>query len=231
MTGALLAPILALLLAVAPGVLAERAAHWPDWSLPAPLQRPSARARQPDLTYPAWMAGSWQVRSQDPSADGPGAGELIYDVRFSRDPSGAVVGERAFNASAIGRALLGPALLQVANDPANPNRQIAVLAGEQRLESTVVGRRSEQADPRHYWTDELALQVLHGPGDPRVSRVETLSRYSLNADGTVDAEQWQATYPSPALGLAASASGSGRYRLKLTPLSPDLPQPQSDPAS
>ncbi len=226
MTGALLAPILALLLAVSPGVLAERAAHWPDWSLPAPLQRPSARASQPDLTYPAWMAGSWQVRSDDPSGD-----ELTYPVRFSRDPSGAVVGERAFNATAIGRALLGEALLQVRNDPANPNRQIAVLAGEQRLESTVVGRRSEEPDPNHYWTDELALQVLHGPGDPRVSRVETLSRYSHNADGTVDAEQWQASYPSPALGLAATASGSGRYRLKLTPLNPVPLPPQSGPAS
>ena len=246
MTGALLAPILALLLAVGPGVLAERAAHWPAWSLPAPLERPAARASQADLTYPAWMAGSWQVRSQtagaddllaedlladDRSEDDRFEDDLIYVVRFSRDPSGAVVGERAFNATAIGRVLLGEALLQVRNDPANPNRQIAMLAGDQRLESTVVGRRSAQPNPGEYWTDELALQVLHGPGDPRVSRVETLSHYLLAPDGTVNAEQWQASYPSPALGLAATASGSGRYRLRLTPLNPDPPQPQSDPAS
>jgi hypothetical protein len=226
MTGALLAPILALLLAVGPGLLAERAAHWPDWHLPAPLARPSARPGRQDLTYPSWMEGHWQVRSTGPSEE-----DLTYPVRFSRDPNGAVVGDRAFNATAIGRALLGTALLQVANDPANPNRQIAVLAGDQRLESTVVGRRSEQPDPSHYWTDELALQVLHGPGDPRVSRVETLSHYSLRSDGSVSAEQWQASYPSPALGLAAAASGSGRYRLELARLSPDPPRPQSDPAS
>ena len=48
MTGALLAPILALLLAMGPGVLAERAAHWPEWRLPAPLNRPSARAGHQD---------------------------------------------------------------------------------------------------------------------------------------------------------------------------------------
>lgn len=226
MTGALLAPILALLLAVSPGVLADRATHWPDWRLPAPLTRPSQRPGQQDLTYPDWMAGQWQMRS-----DGPSGEDLINEVRFSRDPSGAVVGDRAFNALAIGRALLGEALLQVANDPANPNRQVAVLAGEQRLESTVVGRRSEQPDATHYWSDELALQVLHGPGDPRVSRVETLSHYRLRPDGTLAAEQWQASYPSPALGLAAAASSSGHYTLELTPLSPDRPRPQSDPAS
>ncbi len=204
-----------------PGVLAERAAHWPEWRLPAPLDRPSARAGHQDLSFPDWMAGRWQVSSDD----------LDYEVRFSTDPGGAVVGDRAFNATAIGRALLGAALLQVRNDPANPNRQIALLAGDQQLESTVVGRRSESPNPTGFWSDELALQVLHGPGDPRVSRVETLSHYSQNPDGTVTTEQWQASYPSPALGLAAAASSSGHFQLTLTPLSPDPLPAQSDPAS
>ena len=204
-----------------PGVLAERAAHWPEWRLPAPLNRPSARAGHQDLTYPDWMAGRWQVRSDD----------LDYEVRFSTDTGGAVVGDRDFNATAIGRALLGAALLQVRNDPANPNRQIALLAGDQQLESTVVGRRSESSNPTDFWADELALQVLHGPGDPRVSRVETLSHYSQNPDGTVTTEQWQASYPSPALGLAAAASSSGHFQLTLTRLSPDPLPAQSDPAN
>ena len=221
MAGALLAPILALLLALSPTALAERATQWPDWRLPAPLERPSNRPGRQDLAYPTWMAGQWQVHSDD----------LSYQVRFAPNSKGAVVGDRAYNATAIGRALLGEALLQVANDPTNPNRQIAVLAGDQRLESTVVGRHSAQPDPTHFWADELALQVLHGPGDPRVSRVETLSRYALGPDGTVSAEQWQASYPSPALGLAATASSSGHYRLELTPLNPGPPPLQSDPAS
>ena len=204
-----------------PGVLAERAAHWPEWRLPAPLERPSARAGHQDLSYPDWMAGRWQVRSDD----------LEYEVRFSTGPGGAVLGDRAFNATAIGRALLGAALLQVRTDPTNPNRQIALLAGDQQLESTVVGRRSEPPNPIDFWADELALQVLHGPGDPRVSRVETLSHYSQNPDGTVTTEQWQASYPSPALGLTAAASSSGHFQLILTPLSPDPLPAQFDPAS
>jgi hypothetical protein len=142
-----------------------------------------------------------------------------------------VVGDRAFNATAIGRALLGAALLQVRTDPTNPNRQIALLAGDQQLESTVVGRRSESSIPTDFWADELALQVLHGPGAPRVSRVETLSHYSQNPDGTVTTEQWQASYPSPALGLAAAASSSSNFQLTLTPLSPDPLPAQFDPAS
>jgi hypothetical protein len=88
----------------------------------------------------------------------------------------------------------------------------------------------------HSDTDELALQVLHGPGDPRVSRVETLSRYELQADGQITADQWQATYPSPAYGLAAQPTGTDHVvlslqRLDLNKLSPRPLPPGSDPAS
>jgi hypothetical protein len=73
--------------------------------------------------------------------------------------------------------------------------------------------------------------------------VETLSHYSRHSDGSVGAEQWQASYPSPALGLAAAASSSNHFSFELTPakhcaqakpeaqLSPCQPPPQSDPAS
>jgi len=233
MAGALLAPILALLLTLSPTALAQRASLWPEWRLPAPLARPSELPGRRDLTYPAWMAGRWRLHSD----------AFDVEVQFAADANGAVVGDRAGNAGAIGRALLGEALLEVADDPANPNRQIALLRGNQRLESTVVGRRSETPDGDHFWADELALQVLHGPGDPRVSRVETLSHYSRRSDGSVGTEQWQASYPSPALGLAAAASSTAHFSLELIPitpaggssptgrLSPVRPPPQSDPAS
>ena len=206
--------------------LADRAEAWPSWSLPAPLERPG----KSDLTYPSWFEGTWQVRS-----DG-----LTYTVRFSRTRTGEVVGDRAFNAKAIGAALLGDALQAVANDPANPNRQIATFKTPSgpafSLESTVVGRRQEPPSPTSFEADELALQVLHGPGDPRVSRVETLSRYQLQADGQIRADQWQATYPSPADGLAAQPTGTDHVvlslqRLDLNRLSPQPLQPGSDPAS
>ncbi len=190
------------------GVLAQRLEAWPQWQLPAPLPRPGRR----DLIYPDWFEGDWQASLRDP--DGPQA-ELQVTLQFRRDPSGAVVGERAFNAAAIGRALLGPSLLSVRNDPRNPNRQIALLSGDQQLESTVVGRRSEQPDDATLLADELSLQVLHGSDDPRVSRVETLSRYRLVAPGRIEGEQWQASYRSPAEGLAAEARRSWRGSLSL----------------
>ncbi len=200
-------------------LLPARAADWPGWTLPAPLPRPGLS----DLVYPAWFEGRWQVSSE----------EIAYEARFQ--PAGqGVVGDRAFNAEGVGRALLGDQLLSVDDDPANPNRQIARLAGDLRLESTVVGRRSETSGTT-FWADELALQVLHGPGEPRVSRVETLSRYQLNPNGSISGEQWQASYPSPALGLVAQPTSSGHYGLELTPLpsapAGDPPRPQSDHAS
>ena len=121
MAAALLAPILALLLAVSSTALADRASIWPEWRLPAHLARPSNLPGQRDLTYPAWMEGRWQLHSDN----------FDVVVQFAADANGAVVGDRAGNAAAIGRALLGEALLEVADDPANPNRQIALLRGNQ----------------------------------------------------------------------------------------------------
>ena len=69
----------------------------------------------------------------------------------------------------------------------------------------MVGRRSEQLPTDQFLADELSLQVLHGPGDPRVSQVETLSRYvRIDAD-RIEAQQWQVSYDSPAAGLIAEA--------------------------
>ena len=222
MTLALVGSMLALLLTVMPvlplNVLPGRAASWPDWRLPAPLQ-PSGKR---DLVYPSWFAGSWIVSSDDGT----------YPVRFAPGADGTVVGERAFNAASVGRAVLGDALLRVDNDPANPNRQLAALINDLLLESTVVARRSEglvepEADglagseQAEFFADELALQVLHQPGaPPRISRIETLSRYRLQSDGSIDGEQWQATYASPGSGLAAVPLRSAHWQLKLTPGAP-----------
>ena len=270
----MLAPILTLLLLLLPA----RAAQWPEWSLPAPLPRPERQ----DLIYPAWFAGRWQVSSgaisfearfcqqpelgkqqnqcQQPDLGKPGGGQP--EVAGESAPGkAAVVGDRAFNALSIGKAVLGEQLLSVRSDPANPNRQIALLADRQELESQVVGRRSEipavmggstaaggsTADPTtnstapEFWADELSLQLLHGPGEPRLSRVETLSHFVLQADGSIQGEQWQASYPSPSLGLAARATGTNHELLRLDPISLDPisfdpisldpPGRQSDPAS
>ncbi|QVL53252.1 MAG: POLO box duplicated region [Cyanobium sp. M30B3] len=196
----------------AEGPLAGRILQWPQWRLPAPLQRPGRR----DLVYPDWFLGDWQVSSSD---------GLSYPVRFIPSAEG-VVGDRSFNAAAVGRALLGEQLAAVANDPANPNRQVAHLrrSDGQRLalDSTVVGRRREQPAAGDLLVDELALQVLHGAGEPAVSRVETLTRFHRLPDGSIQAEQWQATYGSPAGGLGAAALRSDHLRLRLERVPPPV---------
>jgi hypothetical protein len=200
----------------APGanVLQQRLEAWPDWSLPTPLERPG----RDDLIYPDWFAGQWRVHSHDdPGVTGAGP-DLVYSVRFERDPRGRVVGDRAFNAGAVGRAALGERLLRVRNDPRNPNRQIALLMDDLQLESTVIGRRTSQPDRDTLLAAELSLQVLHGGGeggDPRVSRVETLSRYRRLDDERILGEQWQATYRSPAEGLNGPALRSWHGSLEL----------------
>jgi hypothetical protein len=211
---AVLIPLLgaALPSAPAPSLLELRRQAWPQWTLPAPLERPGRR----DLHYPDWFAGSWEVHGSDGSR---------YRVRFVRDRRGRVVGDRAGNATAVGKALLGERLRSVADDPGNPNRQLARLAepggSTAELESTVVGRRTESPAAGLFLADELSLQVLHGAGEPAVSRVETLSRFQwLDADH-ISAQQWQASYPSPALGLRAGAERSDQLSLSLVRVGPE----------
>jgi hypothetical protein len=152
--------------------LEQRLELWPNWTLPAPLSRPSSRD---DLIYPQWFQGRWQVESVDLDAlDQPA---LTHEARFISDNQNRLVGDRAFNANAIGRALLGEQLLRVEDDPRSSNRQMAQLTGDRRLETTVTGRRQLSPNADTFLADELVLQILHAPGPPRLSQVETLSRY------------------------------------------------------
>ena len=88
------------------------------------------------------------------------------------------------------RDRLGEQLLGVEEDPDSANRQIARLKGDLYLETTVTGRRQESPSTDTFLADELVLQILHAPGPPRLSRIETLSRYSRCGED-ICAEQWQ----------------------------------------
>ena len=200
--------------------LEQRLTSWPAWSLPAPLQRPGRE----DLIWPAWFRGEWEVSSTPAEGAEP---PLRWRARFQAESrGGGAVADRAFNAGQIGAALLGDGLISVRNDPANPNRQVSLLRGDRQLESTVVGRRSARPDGATFLADELTLQVLHGPGTPRISRVEVLGLWQRLEDGSISGEQWLARYASPAAGLAANAEHPQRFTLRLVPLPPG-----SDPAS
>ncbi len=198
-------------------MLEDRLSSWPDWTLPAPLPRPSNRD---DLIYPDWFAGLWQVESWD--LDDPEAAPLIHQARFRSDTDGRLVGDRAYNALAIGQALLGEQLLRVEDDPDSANRQMAQLKGDLRLETSVTGRRQDNLDDGGFLADELVLQILHAPGPPRLSRIETLSLYRRCDDG-ICADQWQARYAPPGQTLRDRTVATHRYRLRFTPLPESAP--------
>ena len=197
--------------------LEQRLNSWPQWRLPAPLPRPSNRD---DLIYPDWFDGLWQVESLD--LDAPDDPPLLHQARFDADQRGRLVGDRSFNATAIGRALLGDQLLRVEDDPDSANRQIARLKGDLYLETTVTGRRQDSPTADTFLADELVLQILHTPGAPRLSRIETLSRYS-RCDDAICAEQWQGRYASPGESLRDQAVAHHHYRLCFTPLPGSAP--------
>ena len=197
--------------------LSERVGQWPAWSLPGPLKRPSSKG---DLIYPDWFEGLWEVNSID--VDAPEDAPLIHQARFVRDRRGRLVSDRSFNALAIGKALLGDQLLRVEDDPDSANRQIAKLKGDQRLETTVTGRRQETLDAATFLADELVLQIMHAPGPPRLSRIETLSRYSRCGDD-ICADQWQGRYAPPGETLRSPALDHHHFRLRFRPLPESAP--------
>lgn len=211
-------------------LLEQRLQAWPNWQLPAPLPRPDRRG---DLVYPAWFAGEWQVTSRDLTAEGDTGAPLRHQARFLLDARQRVVADRAFNALAIGRAVLGSALLTVEQPADDHNRQLARLQNDQLLETSVIGRRQSDPQQEPFTTDELVLQIVHGPGAPRISRVETLSRYlpcpsRPAAVEQICAEQWQARFSGPEQGLDAAPLASAHYRLTLTRL-PDQPETDGSP--
>ena len=197
--------------------LSERVDQWPDWNLPGPLNRPSSKG---DLIYPDWFEGLWEVNSID--LDAPDDAPLIHQARFVRDRRGRLVSDRSFNALAIGKALLGDQLLRVEDDPETANRQIAKLKDDQRLETTVTGRRQEKLDAATFLADELVLQIMHAPGPPRLSRIETLSRYSRCGDD-ICADQWQGRYAPPGETLRNPALDHHHFRLRFKPLPESAP--------
>ncbi|TVS02221.1 MAG: hypothetical protein EA413_12620 [Cyanobium sp. PLM2.Bin73] len=68
--------------------------------------------------------------------------------------------------------------------------------------------------------------MLHGAGEPVVSRVETLSRFQRLDRDHISGQQWQARYASPALGLYARAEGGEELEISLVRAGP-APDPAS----
>ena len=199
--------------------LEQRFSNWPEWTLPAPLPRP--RARQ-DLIYPTWFDGTWEVQSEQLDDQGQrqsGEEPLLHQARFRLDQRGDLVGDRIFNARSVGDALLGDQLLSIEQDPDQVNRQLARLKGDLMLETTVIGRRESNPSKNSvFFSDELALQVLHSPAAPRISRIETLTRYE-RCGPSICADQRQVSHAGPGLESEVSLEGrSSRFQLTLTPM-------------
>ena len=168
-----------------------------------------------DLIYPDWFEGRWELTSID--LDAPDGPALIYEARFQRDSGGRLVGDRSFNAASVGKALLGDQLLRVETDPSSANRQMAQFRDDQLLETSVTGRRQETQGESGFLADELVLQIMRGSGPPRLSRIETLSRYE-RCGNDICAEQWQATYPAPGDSLRNQAVRTNHFSMQLSPL-------------
>jgi hypothetical protein len=115
-----------------------------------------------------------------------------------------VISDRAFNGLNLAKAYLGEQAVQsVKVDPANPNRQITRLRGEQtqvrELVSIVSGRKTEAPDPTRFMTTEIFQQTFQGNPKIYLNEVENTTSYQLKATQppSIEADQITAIYLSP----------------------------------
>lgn len=199
--------------------LEHRFESWPQWTLPAPLPRPGGKQ---DLIYPDWFAGAWQVTSEalaDSGDPAPDNQPLVHEVHFLRNRRHELIGDRSFNAASIGKAVLGEQLLSVEQNPNQVNRQLARFQDDVLLETTVIGRRETNwKSVSDFYSDELVVQILHGPGAPRLSRIETLTHY-VRCGENICAVQRQVSHAGPGLETDQTLKGrNSQFRLLLKPL-------------
>tara|TARA_Y100001978_G_scaffold195822_1_gene204551 strand:+ start:599 stop:1309 length:711 start_codon:yes stop_codon:yes gene_type:complete len=193
-----------------------REKSWPDWSL-TNLKNSNITK---DLIYPSWFEGEWLVNSvdmKDLSVD-----SLSYKVRFKKNELGQIIGDRAYNAESIGRAILGERLNKVKSDPNSFNNQIIYLDNNEFIESRVTAR-NQISDEDVFFSDEFVIQSFHKAGVSRLNQVETMSKFykCSNAESkssqlikpSICGFQYQATYGSKVGNKNIKAISSNKYKL------------------
>jgi hypothetical protein len=202
--------------------LRKRVADYPNWKT-----RPALKATREELSYPKWMAGTWQVESTlieqfaplVPDIVTPGFEQnrrylqqpIIFRVRFLPAPavslispaikinrSSQIIADRAFNGLEIGRAYLGrEGILSVTSDPEDPNQYITQLANHERLITQIIGRQQSSPERDRYLTSELTQQFFQGDSRIYLNIVETTTNYHQQDRGDILADQLTAIYLSP----------------------------------
>lgn len=108
-----------------------------------------------------------------------------------------VVSDRAFNGLNLAKAYLGDRVFRVWVDTRDGNRLITKFRDNRKLFSTATGRAIEQPDSTHFIATELFQQFFQSPEKPYKNQVETTTEYTLNANGTISADQLTAVYLNP----------------------------------
>ena len=198
--------------------LQRRESTWPSWSL-TNLKNSNITK---DLIYPSWFEGNWVVFSQD--LNDLSQETLKYSVKFKKNESGEVVGDRANNSESIGKAILGDKIQKIKSDPKSFNNQIIYLSDNEFIESRVTAR-NQIFDEELFFSDEFFIQSFHKSGISRLNQVETMSKfYRCNEDEIELSEpikpeicgyQYQATYGSKVGNKNVKAISTNKYKLNL----------------
>jgi len=170
----------------------------------------------PDLFYPAYFKGVWDVKSVTKSVEAPCGPSLFggnstfsaaqaevgpenalrYRARFTSQNEGTVIADREFNVAEIVRASMGNNA--VLNIPvAEPNKFCCLLAPSSantmfNVDTLTVARRQENISDRQFDCSELVRQIVSipsergGSGPNRKPRIKDIEAISLYEAADID---------------------------------------------
>eukprot|EP00899_Mesostigma_viride_P002498 jgi/Mesvir1/12249/Mv00467-RA.1 len=161
----------------------------------------------PDIFYPAFFEGDWDVSSTLISVEAP-QGEAFTDparfkqlqsqvgstvrylARFARNSSGRVVADRLTTTVSLTEASVRPGIVERVDwDIDKPNRIVLQLQGKLKVENLVT-KRSFESSPGQLDTLEYSKQVFDNArevgGPPTVKASQNITRYRWEVPGPSD---------------------------------------------
>jgi hypothetical protein len=188
------------------------------------LSPPPYGLEGPDVYYPDWLQGSWNVNSITTHVQAPCGVQLFggnatfekaqreigsalkYESRFISQ-NGHVIADREFNVKAIAKVALGVNSV-VDVSLATPNKFSCLLSPQGSpslltVDLIVLNRRQETVDDTHFHCSEVVREIVSpvggagsAPRSPLLKEIETASLYTLDGD-RIRCRQRSATFLLP----------------------------------
>jgi hypothetical protein len=190
------------------------------------MSPPPYKLEGPDVFYPNWFGGTWDVESTTSDVQSP-CGPILfggnatyvkareeigkslqYQSRFISDGYDHIIADREFNVKSIAKVAMG-ANSVVDVSTATPNKFSCILSptgspSMLTVDLIVLNRRQENIDANNFHCSEVVREIVSAvgqsparPQSPLLKEIETTSLYRLVSPTEIQCIQRSATFLLP----------------------------------